>query len=76
MAMWKVAIAPVVIVAPLLGGWLADALDVYWPCFAIAGVFAVVTAVLALRLDEPRDQGAAGGEVSECPQPGDASSWS
>jgi len=76
MAMWKVAIAPVVIVAPLLGGWLADALDVYWPCFAIAGVFAVVTAVLALRLDEPRDQGASGGEVSECPQPGDASSWS
>ncbi|MFW6161460.1 MAG: MFS transporter [Planctomycetota bacterium] len=53
-AMWKVALAPMAIGAPLLGGWLAAACDAYWPCFALAGAFAVAAAVLALGLEEPR----------------------
>ena len=59
MAMWKVLVAPPVVIAPLLGGWLAMTLDAYWPCFAIAGVFAVAAAALALRLEEPREARAA-----------------
>ena len=56
MAIWKVANAPVILVAPLLGGWLAKTLDAYWACFALAGLFALAAAVLARGLHEPRER--------------------
>ena len=55
-AMGYVYVAPVVVCAPLLGGWLATALGSYWLNFVIAAVFAVVTAVAARGLEEPRER--------------------
>ena len=56
LAMWKVAMTPAVLGAPLLGGWLAETFNVYWPCFAIAAAFSALTAFLAFGLDEPRER--------------------
>lgn len=59
MALWKVATAPVILVAPLLGGWIATSTDAYWPCFVLTAVFAIAAAVLATTLHEPRERAVA-----------------
>jgi len=55
MAMGRVYSGPVILCAPLLGGWLAKATGGYGLSFVLAACFAVVPAVVALGLVEPRE---------------------
>jgi len=55
-AICYIYVVPVTVCAPLAGGWLAKVLGAYWLNFALAAVFAVVTAVAAFGLAEPRDR--------------------
>jgi len=48
-------IAPATIAAPLLGGWLADAIS-YQATFAVAAISAVVTVLLVTGMRDPRKQ--------------------
>jgi len=59
MAMVYTYVVPVVVGAPLLGGWLARSLAWgYALNFVIAAVFAAIASVGAFTLEEPREQAA------------------